>query len=187
MSEWPTLVRTAVAPAASIVSGTMSEVMRLCSTTISPVSPAARTRVISRRATIAATADGVTASPVLVDDEAAVGIAVEGESEVGAVLDDGLLQVDEVRRLERVRLVVRKGAVELEVHRNDLDRQRGQPGGGAEHGGNGESAHAVAGIDDDAQRADAGEVDELAQLRRVVGQHVQLAVRAGGLDRRYRR
>ena len=61
---------------------------------------------------------------LLVDDEAAVGVAVEREPEVGAVLDDGALQVDEVRGLERVRLVVGERAVELEVERHDLERQR---------------------------------------------------------------
>ena len=39
------------------------------------------------------------------------------------------LQVDEVGRVERVGLVVREGAVQLEVHRDDLQRQPGQPDG----------------------------------------------------------
>ena len=76
------------------------------------------------------------------------------------------LQVDEVVRVERVGLVVGERAVELEVQRHDLDRQR------AEHRGHGVAGHAVAGVDDDAQRADAGEVDERAQVGGVVGEHV---------------
>ncbi len=117
--------------------------------------------------------------PALVDDEAPVGVAVEGESEVGAVLDDGPLQIDEVGRLERVGLVVREGAVELEVERDDLDGQRGQPRGRAEHGGHGEPAHAVPGIHDDTKGPDAGEVDESPQVRRVAGEHVELSIRSG--------
>ena len=58
ISEWPTLVRTGVAPAATIVSSTTREVIRLCSTVISPSGCSARTRWISRSATTAATADG---------------------------------------------------------------------------------------------------------------------------------
>ena len=103
---------------------------------------------------------GVHGAAQLVDDEAAIGVAVEGEAEVGAVLDDRLLQVDEVGRLERVRLVVGEGAVELEVERHDLERQGGEARGVAEHGGNGEPAHAVAGVDDDLERADGAQVDE---------------------------
>ena len=92
---------------------------------------------------------------LFVDHEAAIGVAVEGEAEVGAVLDDGTLQVDEVRRLERVGLVVGEGAVEFEVERHDLERQGRQAGRLAEHGGHGEPAHAVAGVDDDLERANA--------------------------------
>ena len=86
----------------------------------------------------------------LVDDEAAVGVAVEGEAEVGAVLADRGLEVDEVLRVERVGLVVGEGAVQLEVHRDE--RRAGRP---VEDGGDGVAAHAVARVDDDLQRADA--------------------------------
>ena len=142
-----------------------------------------RTRWISRSATIAATALGFTGWPSSSIDEAPVGVAVEGETEVGTVLDDGLLQVDEVRGLERVRLVVRERAVEFEVERHDLERQFGEPGGGAEDRGHREPAHAVAGIDDDLDRADAVERHERAQVGGVVGQHVLLAVAARCVDR----
>ena len=59
----------------------------------------------------------------LVDHEAAVGVAVEGEPEVGAVLEHRPLQVAQVLRLERVGLVVGERAVELEVQRDDVQRQ----------------------------------------------------------------
>ena len=68
------------------------------------------------------------------------------------------LQVDQVRRVERVRLVVGEGAVELEVQRDEVDRQPG------EDGRDGVAAHPVAGVDDDLQRADAGQVDQVAQV-----------------------
>src|SRR5690606_15503087 len=69
--------------------------------------------------------------------DAAAGGAVEGEREVGAVLDGGGLGVAQVLRLGRGGRVVGGGAVELEVEGNDRGRQRRQPRPGAEHGGHG--------------------------------------------------
>ena len=76
-----------------------------------------------------------------------------------------LLQVDEVLRVERVRLVVGERAVELEVHRHDVERQL------AEHLGHGVAGHPVAGVDDDPQRPQRRQVDQLAQVGGVVGEH----------------
>ncbi len=84
----------------------------------------------------------------LVDHEDPVGVAVEGQPDVGTVLDDGGLQVHQVGRVQRVGLVVGEGAVELEVHRHDVQRQTGQ------HDRDGVPAHPVAGVDDDLQRPD---------------------------------
>ena len=117
---------------------------------------------------------GLTGSPALVDDEAAVGVAVEGEAEVGVVAADGGLEVDEVLRVEGVGLVVGEGAVELEVEGDDVEREGVEAGGGAEDGGDGVAAHAVAGVDDDLEGADAGEVDEAAEEGGVVGEDVAL-------------
>ena len=61
---------------------------------------------------------------LLVHDEAAVGVAVEGQADVGLVLDDRLLQVAQVRRVDRVGLVVGERAVQLEVQR---DQVKGRP------------------------------------------------------------
>ena len=61
------------------------------------------------------------------------------------VLADRRLQVDQVGRLQRVGLVVGERAVQLEVQRHDRQRQAL-----AEHRRHGVSAHAVAGVDDDA-------------------------------------
>src|SRR5690606_935284 len=109
----------------------------------------------------------------LVDDEAAVGVAVEGEAEVGVLLADPLLEVDEVGRVEGVGLVGGEGAVAVGVHRDEGERQPG------EHGGGGVAAHAVAGVDDDLQGADGGQVDEGAQVGRVGVQRVAGADGAG--------
>ena len=57
----------------------------------------------------------------------------------------------QVRRVDRVGLVVGEAAVELEVHRRDVERQVG------EHLRHGEAAHAVAGVDDDLQRPDVAD------------------------------
>ncbi len=107
--------------------------------------------------------DGVA---VLVDDEAAVGVAVEGEAEVGALLADAPLEVDEVGRVERVGLVVGEGAVQFEVHRYEVEGQAG------EDRGDGVAAHAVARVDDDLEGPGGAEVDEGAQVGRVVGEGV---------------
>ncbi len=55
----------------------------------------------------------------------------------------------------------------------------GQAGGVLEDGRHGEAAHAVAGVDDDPQRADLREVDEAAQERGVVGEQVAVHVVTG--------
>ena len=79
-----------------------------------------------------------TNSPRVVDEEAAVGVAVEGHAEVGLLLER--LAHDELAVLgqERVRLVVREGAVGLEVAAHDLDL--GQP---LEHAREHHAGHAV--------------------------------------------
>ena len=46
--------------------------------------------------------------PSLIDDEAPIGIAVEGKAEVGTRLEHPGLEIDKVRRLDRVGLMVRK-------------------------------------------------------------------------------
>lgn len=113
----------------------------------------------------------------LVDDEAAVRVAVEGEAEVGALGHDPGLEVHEVLRVEGVGLVVGEGAVEFEVHRYEVDGQV------REDGGDGVAAHAVARVDDDLQRTDRGDVDQGQQVGRVVGEGVAPGDGAGGGDR----
>ena len=79
MKEWPTRVRTGVPPSSVTISGTAREVIRLW-ITVAPGSLAS-----SRAAISAVSVDGVTIAAALVDEEAAVGVAVEGEADVGAL------------------------------------------------------------------------------------------------------
>ena len=116
----------------------------------------------------------------LVHDEAAVGVTVEGEADVGAVLDHSGLEVDEVLRLERVGLMVGEGAVELEIQRDHLERQGFQPRRSSKDGRRGMATHPVAGVDDDLERADTAQVHERAEEGGVVRQQVALDDRADG-------
>jgi hypothetical protein len=102
----------------------------------------------SRTATSAVTADGLTGSPrsSMTKTRSA---SPSKASRCRRLAADGLLQVDQVGRVQRVGLVVGEGAVELEVQRDDVERQP------VEDHRHGVPAHAVAGVDDDAQRADA--------------------------------
>ena len=90
----------------------------------------------------------------IVDEEAAVGVAVEGDTEVGALgkrlLDDEFPVLLE----QRVRLVVREAPVRLEVAGHSLDRKPFEDR--REH----RSRHPIRGVDHYAQRPDAADVDE---------------------------
>ena len=103
----------------------------------------------------------------LVDDEAAVGVAVERQPDVGAGLPHLGLQVGHVRRLDRVGLVVREGAVELVVHRRDVEVEV------AEHGRCGVPGHPAVGVHDD-REPPAGHRRQLQQELRIVLEEVAL-------------
>ncbi len=113
----------------------------------------------------------------VVDEEAAVGITVEGDSEVRALgaglLDDELAVLGE----ERVRLVVGKGPVRLEEAADDVELRDALEDGRQHHRG-----HAVRGVDHDPQRADLGDVDEGQHLVHEPEPDVLLADRAALLD-----
>ena len=64
--------------------------------------------------------------------------------------------------------MVGEGAVELEVEGYDVQWQA------VEHARHRVPAHAVAGVDDNLERADVAQVDELAQEDRVGGQQVDV-------------
>ncbi len=98
-----------------------------------------------------------TGCALFVHEHDAVRVAVERHAEVGALLEDGLLQIAQVLGLQRVRLVVREGAVELEIEFGDADGQFGEDR--RQH----LAGHAVAGVNDDAQRLHAaGERQDVA-------------------------
>ena len=94
----------------------------------------------------------------VVDEEAAIGVAVVGDPEVGPglprALDDELAVLGE----ERVRLVVREGSVGLEVAADGVDRQP------LEHGREHRPGHPVRGVDHDPERLDGVLVDEREHL-----------------------
>ena len=77
----------------------------------------------------------------VVDEEAAIGVAVPGDAEVGLFRNHSLLDLSAVFGLQGIRRVVRKGAVEVEVHADGLDGE-GREDRRCTHG-----AHAVAGVE----------------------------------------
>ena len=103
---------------------------------------------------------------LLVDDEAAVGVTVEGQPDVGLLGHHPGLQVDQVGGLEGVGLVVGEAAVELEVHRHEVDREAGED---RRHR---VAAHAVARVDDHPQATVGADVDQTAQVVGVRREHV---------------
>ena len=90
----------------------------------------------------------------VVHEEAAVGVPVERDAEVGVLLER--LPHDEltVLRQQRVRLVVREASVRLEEARDGFDRQA------LEHRRQHRARHPVRGVDHDAERLDRLDVDE---------------------------
>ena len=83
-----------------------------------------------------------------VDEEAAVGVAVPGDADVGLLRDDALDDVAAVLFDERVGLVVRERAVDLEAQRR---RPAGQP---IEEQRRDQAGHAAAGVEHDVERLD---------------------------------
>ena len=93
---------------------------------------------------------GLVAVAALVDDADAVGVAVVGDAEVGAQLDDLRLQVDDVARVLGVGQVVGEAPVGLAVELDHVAADAAQQLGRVEAG------DAVAGVDDDARAGRAG-------------------------------
>ena len=91
---------------------------------------------------------------VAVDEEAAVGVAVPGDAEVGAGRAHPLVDQPPVLLEQRVRLVVGELAVGLEVELVELEAEPTQDR--ADH----RPGHAVAAVDDDLHRSHVGRVDE---------------------------
>ena len=124
--------------------------------------------------------DGLT---LLVDDEATVSVAVECQTNVSTVLNNSLLQVNQVSRLQRVSRVVREGAVQLEVQGNDFQGQARQDGV-AQNSGSGHTTHAVTSVNNNLQGADGRQINQLAQVLCVRLENVLLRNGADLLNRR---
>ena len=93
-----------------------------------------------------------------VDEEAAVGVAVPGDADVGALADDFRRDVLPVLLDQRIRLVVRERPVDLEAeprHRagEPIEQQRRHQAG-----------HAAAGVEHDLERLDDRWIDERHHL-----------------------
>ena len=95
---------------------------------------------------------------VLVDEEAAVGVAVPGDAEIGALRHDPGPHLAAVLLEQRVGLVVGEGAVHVEVQFHALDRRA------LEHRRRQLAGDAVGGIHDHAVRHQRGHVHERAQM-----------------------
>ena len=133
-------------------------------------------RCSSRAAISAVSVDGLTISPRSSTTKHRSASPSKASPRSALLLQDCLLQIAQVLRVDRVRLVVGEAAVELEVELGDGERQA------LERGRDGEAAHAVAGVDDDRERAHPREVrHQLLHVRRVVREHVLLGDRAGAL------
>ena len=105
----------------------------------------------------------------LVDEEAAVGVAVPGDAEIGVLGHDALAYLAAVLLEQRIGLVVGEVPVHLEVqldapHGRAVEDQRRQLAG-----------HAVGGVHDDPQRGELRGLDERQEMVRVVGIEVLLA------------
>ncbi len=124
--------------------------------------------------------DGVAVDePALfVDDEHAIGIAVEGDAEVATMLSNLGLQVDHVLRFDRARRMVREASVELEVERHHLARQA------LEDVRYRLAGHPVAGVDGDLKRLDLRALDERQAVLREIVENVTMRDRPGRGARR---
>ena len=115
---------------------------------------------------------------LLVDEEHPVGVAVEREPDVRALLQHGSLEVALVLRVDRVRGMVREGPVELG---EEVDELEGQP---LEDRGHDESPHPVRRVRDDLERLHRGNVDERQDVLDVGVEHALPVDGPGRLARR---
>ena len=99
------------------------------------------------------------------------------------MLNNSLLQVNQVSRLQRVSRVVREGAVQLEVQGNDFQGQARQDGV-AQNSGSGHTTHAVTSVNNNLQGADGRQINQLAQVLCVRLEDVLLRNGADLLHRR---
>ena len=105
---------------------------------------------------------------LFIHHEAAVRIAVEGQTNISLLIHGELLQIHQVLWFQGVRLVVRESAIELEVQIADVERQA------IEDGRHGVATHAVGGIDSHDERLGILQWYQLAQEVGVAGQNLLL-------------
>src|ERR687897_263757 len=99
---------------------------------------------------------------LLIDNEAPVGVTVEGYHEISTLCDHALLELSDVLGFDRVRWMVGEGAVELEVHLYVLEREM------LEDGWDHLASHAVAGVDHDLQWPQARRLYKAQAMFRIV-------------------
>ncbi len=115
---------------------------------------------------------------LVVDEEHPIGIAVEGEADVGTGGEHARLEIDLVLGLDGVGRMVRERAVELAVEDIELEGQTG------EHGGSDEATHPVGGVGHDLERSELRHVDERVDVVDEGRQGILAGRRSGGRDRR---
>src|SRR5215210_5981743 len=99
---------------------------------------------------------------LLIDNEAAVGVAIEGYPEISTLCDHALVEFPDVLWFDRIRWMIGEGAVELEVHRYVLEREV------LEDGWNHLACHAVSRVDHDLQRPQALRLYKAQAMFRIV-------------------
>ena len=88
-----------------------------------------------------------------------IGIPVERKPHIGTGLHHPCLEIHQVFWLQRVGLVIGKGAIQLEIHRINLEWEPRQPCFCAQHRGDGVAGHAIGRIHHDAKRPDLSDID----------------------------
>ena len=179
MNEWPTRARTGVPPSSRTSSGTALEQIRLWTTVRSSGGASVRKPFEDRARDERCRQRPAHRLRAIVDEEHSIGVAVEREPDVGALVDDRGLQVTEVLRLDGVGRMVGEGAVELAEEDRRAEWQA------FEDRGHDESTDAVRRVRDDAKWRERTHVDERMDVRDELGEQVTLldATRRVGLRR----
>ena len=169
MNEWPTRARTGVPPSSRTSSGTAFEQIRLWTTVRSSGGASAGSRSRIARATSAVVSDPLIGCAVIVDEEHSIGVAVEREPDVCALVDDrgaaghggspagsgsagwfGKVPSSSPKR---------------------IDERSGRP---VEDRGHDEPTDAVRRVRDDAKRRERRHVDERVDVRDELGEEITL-------------
>ena len=118
---------------------------------------------------------------MIIDESAAIAVAVEREAKVGIVFHDRLFQIDRHFRVFGVRQMVRVGAVTLQVEADHIEAELLQ------QRINIRTAQAITGVQHDLELA--RKLDHRADMRHVFMDHVEIGIHCafavgigGGLD-----